>query len=326
MGKKYRNLMDRIVDDDNLRRAYKRTLKGRRMTRGALAFKEHAEANLDLIAADLRDGRYEPDPPKRFWIFEPKPRLITAQSFRDRVVHHALCAVIGPIFEATLLPRTFACRTGMGTHAGVRLLQADLRRTSASHFLKTDFSKFFPSIDRAILREMIARKISCRATLDLIGRIVPPTGLGLPIGALTSQLFANVYGGAVDRLLAQTLGERLWYRYMDDIVVLGDDPDHLRQVKNEIERFSADRLGLRFSKWSVQPVLLGINFLGYRVWPRHKLLRRQSVVTARRRLRHLIERRDDGAINRFLGSWLGHAAHADAHHLLAGLGMERTVS
>lgn len=325
MGKKYRNLMDRIVDDDNLRQAYKRTLKGRRMTRGALVFKEHAEANLDLIAADLRDGRYEPDPPKRFWIFEPKPRLITAQSFRDRVVHHALCAVIGPIFEATLLPRTFACRPGMGTHAGVRLLQADLRRTGASHFLKTDFSKFFPSIDRSILRRMIERKISCRATLDLIGRIVPSIGLGLPIGALTSQLFANVYGGAVDRLLAQTLGERLWYRYMDDIVVLGDDPHHLRQIKTEIERFSADRLGLRFSKWSVQPVSRGINFLGYRVWPRHKLLRRQSVVTARRRLRHLIERRDADAIDRFLGSWLGHAAHADAHHLLAGLGMERTT-
>ncbi|NIJ40354.1 retron-type reverse transcriptase [Parvibaculum indicum] len=324
MAKKYRNLISLILEDRNIRRAYARTSLGRRGTYGYHEFKEHAEANLARLREDILSGRFQPDPVRHFMVFEPKPRNIEALSFRDRVAHHALVNVIGPIFEATFLPRSFACRAGMGSHAGVKMLQADLRRSGATHFLKTDFSRYFASIDRPTLHRMIRRKISCAGTLDLIERFTPREGCGLPIGALTSQLFANVYGSAADRFLHEVLGRRLWYRYMDDIVVLGDDIRELRAVKDALETFAADELHLRFSHWSTAPISRGINFLGYRIWPTHKLLRRRSVKGARRKLRRLRAGGDPVALQAFAGSWRGHAEHADSHHLLQSFSLEKS--
>lgn len=334
MGKKHRNLMPRIVAEMNMRLAFYRTSKAKRLSPGFLNFKEYAEFNLSRLTYDLDTGQYVQGEPHQFWVFEPKARLITALPFRDRLVQHALCAVISPILEKTLLPRTYACRAGMGTHAGVRDLQAEIRRllrptpdapdrAPPLYFLKTDFSRFFASIDRAVLHRMIRKKISCAATLRLIEAMVPATGIGIPIGSLTSQLFANVYAGALDRHLQQGLRERHWYRYMDDVVILGRDPVHLRKVKEEIERFSAEQLGLRFSKWSIGPVSRGINFLGYRIWPTHKLLRRQSVIGARRKIKLYRARGDDERLQKFLAAWLGHAQWADVHHLLKTLELEQ---
>lgn len=334
VGKKYRNLMPRIIAEANMRQAYYLTAKAKRMTPGFLNFKEYAEFNLSRLIYEIDTGQYVQGEKHNFWVFEPKARQITALPFRDRLVQHALCSIIGPIFEKTLLPRTYACRVGMGTHAGVRDLQAEVRRllrptadapgqVPPLYFLKTDFSRFFASIDRAVLHRMIRKKISCAATLRLIEAIVPPDGIGIPIGSLTSQLFANVYAGALDRHLQQTLNERHWYRYMDDVVILGRDPVHLRKVKEEIERFSAEHLGLRFSKWSIGPVSRGINFLGYRIWPTHKLLRRQSVIGARRKIKTYRARGEDARLQKFLAAWLGHAQWADVHHLLKSLELEQ---
>lgn len=325
MGKKYRHLIERIVTDENMRSAYYKTAKGRRFTHGALTFKEYAECNLGRLAYDLHTGNYQPGTPNTFYVYEPKARLITALPFRDRVAQHALCNVIGPIFERTFLPRSYACREGKGTHAGVVALQSELRRMSRGapvYFLKTDFSRYFPSIDRAVLHGLIRQKISCAATMRIIETMVPPEGIGLTIDSLTSQLFANVYGGAVDRFLQQELHEPTWYRYMDDLVVLGHDPAHLHRVKEEIERFSAERLGLRFSKWSVASASRGVNFLGYRIWDGHKLLRRQSVTRAKRKIRVMRAMGKGEELSRFVASWIGHAQWADAHNLLRSLEME----
>ena len=325
MGKKYRNLIERIVADENMRLAYYKTAKGRRYSAGALEFKEFVEPNLRRLADDLRAGEYQPGAPNHFYVYEPKARLITALPFRDRVAQHALCNIIGPIFESTFLPRSYACRTGRGTHAGVVDLQAELRRMSLVgpvYFLKTDFSRYFPSINRRVLHGMIRKKISCAATLKIIDTVVPPDGDGLPIGSLTSQLFANVYGNAVDRFLQQELKEAAWFRYMDDIVVLGHDQQRLHDVRISIEQFAADTLGLKFSKWSVASARRGVNFLGYRIWPTHKLLRRQSVVRARRRLRVLRQPGREEELMRFASSWTGHAQWADAQNLLRSLQLE----
>ena len=127
MPKKQRNLIDRITSLDNLRDAYHKTAKGKRLTWGYLEFKEFAEANLLAIRDELQDGAYKIGEYRTFTIYEPKARLISALDFKDRLVQHALCNVISPIMEATLLPYTFACRPGYGTHAGVRHVQAMLR-------------------------------------------------------------------------------------------------------------------------------------------------------------------------------------------------------
>ncbi|MCO5080920.1 MAG: reverse transcriptase/maturase family protein [Rhizobiaceae bacterium] len=325
MGKKHRNLIDRITADANMMEAWRLTRRGRRLAASGLEFKEYAVLNLHRLAAAMRDGSYSEGEPTRFLIWDPKRREIAALPFRDRIAQHALCAVIGPIFDATLLPNTFACRTGKGTHAGVRAVQAELRRRRragrATWVLKTDFSRYFASIDRAVLWRMIEAKISCRATLRLIEAMIPRSGIGLPIGSLVSQIFANVYGCIVDRHLQQDLGERFWYRYMDDLVVLGDCPNHLRRVKASIETLSRRRLGLRFSKWSIQPASRGVNFLGYRIWATHKLLRRDSVKRARRKIAAMRASGDDERLAHFLSAWTGHAGWADSHNLLKSLGV-----
>lgn len=325
VGKKHRNLIGSIVADENMRSAYHKTAKGRRYAFGALEFKEHAEVRLAMLARDIEAGNYKPGAPNEFFVYEPKPRLITALPFRDRVAQHALCNVIAPIFERTFLPRSYACRAGKGVHAGVVDIQAEMRRMSKSgpvHFLKTDFARYFPSIDRAVLSRLIRKKISCASTLRLIEAMVPPLGVGLPIGSLTSQLFANVYGNALDRFLQQEMNVVAWYRYMDDVVVLGHDPDHLHDLRRQIEEFAGAQLGLTFSKWSVAPVSRGVNFLGYRIWPTHKLLRKQSVTRARRKLRALRNGGRDEARRRFAAAWLGHAQWADSANLLRSLKLE----
>lgn len=315
MGKKYKHLIERVADIENLREAFRRTSAGKRLTWGYLAFKEYAEANLATLRNEILDGTWAQGNFREFTVYEPKLRVISALDFKDRVTQHALVAVIGPIFERTLLPGTFACRADMGTHAGVRHVQAALRSTGATHFLKTDFSKFFASIDRAVLHGLIRQKISCPRTLDLIEAMLPATGVGIPIGSLTSQLFANVYGGVVDRFLHFDLGAKNWTRYMDDIVVLSSNPYELRHWFEDIEAMSAERLKLKISRWQVSPVSQGINFLGYRIWPRHKLLRKASVTAAKRKICQYAKYGEAERLEKFMASWRGHAAHADTCNL-----------
>jgi retron-type reverse transcriptase len=323
MGKKYKRLIEQVCDIDNLRTAYINTSRAKKMTWGYLEFKEYAESNLRLIREEMLDGSWVQGEYRQFTVYEPKARLISALEFKDRVAQHALVNVIGPIFEATLLPGTFACREGMGTHAGVRHVQSALRRTGATHFLKTDYSKFFPSINREVLHTLIERKISCKPTLDLIAAMVPRTGLGLPIGSLTSQLFANVYGGQIDRFIHFQLGAKNWTRYMDDIVVLSSNPYELRCWFEDIEAFSETKMGMRMSHWHISPVQRGINFLGYRIWPRHKLLRKQSVTTAKRKIAYMRAKGKKEELARFLASWRGHASHADTCNLFNHLGIQK---
>lgn len=328
MGKRYRNLIGRICAGDNMREAYRLTSLGKRLSDGSLEFKEYDALNLGALSLDLATGAYRPGEPSRFHILDPKPRIISALPFRDRIAQQAVCLVVGPIIERSLLPRTFACRPGKGTHAGARALQADLRRLERDgpvYFLKTDFSRYFASIERATLWRMIEAKVSCGATLRVLEAMVPRIGIGLPIGSLTSQIFANLYAAALDRYLQQDLRERFWFRYMDDLVVLGRDQAHLRRVRDAIEAFSRDQLGLRFSHWQVAPATRGINFLGYRIWSTHKLLRRDSVVRARRRIAWLRASGRTEELERFVGAWLGHASHADSRNLVRSLGLEERL-
>ncbi len=319
MPKRHNDLIGRVADMDNLRCAFAKAARGKHATWGYLEFKEFAQANLAAMRERMLDGAWEQGAGHCFTVFEPKQRLITALGFADRVAQHALVNVIGPIFEASMLPYAFACRAGLGTHAGVRHVQAGLRRTGATHFLKTDFSAFFASIDRARLHSLIERRIKCRKTLELIAAMVPRSGCGLPIGSLTSQLFANVYGGVLDRLIHFELGAQIWARYMDDAVILSSNPYELREWFGRIEVFSVQRLGLRISRWQVSPVARGINFLGFRIWPRHKLLRKRSVLLAKRRIAHCVRANDKPGLAQFMAAWGGHARHADTCNLFNSL-------
>ena len=305
---------------DNIREAYRKTSNSKKYTYGYLEFKEYSEVNLKLIQEELADGAYKIGEYREFVIYEPKARLISALDFKDRLVQHALCNVIAPIFEKSFMPYSFACREGLGTHAGVKYIQAKLRQQQPKYFLKTDYSKFFPSVNRAILHDMIDRKIACQPTLDIIREIIPTEGKGIPIGSLTSQLFANVYGNPADRFIHFNLGQTTWARYMDDIVILNNNKEILLDVHKQLQDFSTAHLDLNIGKWSVASTTRGINFLGYRIWDTHKLIRKDSVTRAKRKIKNFIEHNDKDKLNKFVASWSGHAQWADTHNLMKWLG------
>lgn len=320
MGKKYRNLINEIASMPNLYRAFEKAARGKRYTAGYLQFKQHLVANLKMLSAALFDGSYRSSPPNVFFVNEPKRREISALPFADRVVQHALCNIIDPLFERTFLPNSYACRTGKGTHVAAVEAQAIMRR-GFTHWLKLDFSKYFASIDRAALYGEIRRKVSCRGTLDLIETFLPSTGRGLPIGNLTSQLFANVYGHILDRYLTHTLRIKTWLRYMDDTVIFAHSREALAVLQQGLEWFCRATMGLAFSKWSIGPITQGLDWLGYRIWPTHKLLRRRSVIAAKRKIARYRRIGDTLSLTRFVASWRGHAQWANSFNLLNRLGV-----
>ena len=313
MGTKYKNLKDQICSWDNLLLAYRKTSKGKRNTRSYLQFREYDILNLEKIQNDLISESYKMDEFHTFDIYVPKHRKIQALSFRDRIVQHAICNVIEPIFDKTFLSNSYACRKNKGTHAGVKYVQSILRKYPEKNYvLKTDFSKYFPSIQYDLLFELIKKKISCRFTLSMLRVFLPSGGCGLPVGWLISQLMANVFGSAVDHYLQHELKLKHWARYMDDIVIIHEDLALLKNVKIQLEAFSLERLKMRLSKWSIQSISRGINFLGYRIWRTHKLIRKDS---ARRVKQKCYKYTHYSDLEKFVCSWNGHIKWANCNNL-----------
>jgi retron-type reverse transcriptase len=319
MGNKHKRLFEKIITKENFQDAYLKTRKGKRNSMSYLEFKEYGSLNLEMLREEVAEGEYVRAPFRNFYIYDPKLRLISGLPFRDRIVQHALNNVIEPIYEKMFLPCTFACRPGKGTHAGVKHIQSILRKGEVTHFLKTDFSKYFPSIQGEILYNIHDSKIHCWQTLKLMETITPRDSDGIAIGSLASQLNANLYGTLADNFVQHKLKPIAWARYMDDMVLLDNDLDKLHDMKQQLEEFALEEMRLKFSKWNISPLSQGINFLGYRIWPHHKLLRKQSVTRAKRIIKALRERQDEEALKKFLAAWTGHASWADTHHLMAYL-------
>jgi hypothetical protein len=315
MGLKYKKLFDKIVDIKNLQIAYKNTCKGKRDTYSYLEFKQFDQYNLLQIQKELISGNYKIGNYRHFYIYDPKKRLISALSFKDRIVQHALCNIITNIFDKTFLPNSFACRKNFGTHKGVIYIQSLLRKYNYKYFLKTDFSRYFPSINTNILHKMIRKKIKCNKTYKLVTEIVPFNTIGIPIGNLTSQLFANVYGNTIDYYLKHNLKINHFARYMDDIVVLGNNYKELYEIYNKIQKYSKYLLKLKISKWNVSSTQKGINFLGYRIWKDYKLIRRLSVIKAKRKVKKYLETNNKEKLQRFLASWHGHIQWGNSYNL-----------
>jgi RNA-directed DNA polymerase len=237
--KTHKHLSPLITSFDNLYLAFKNAARGKRKRPDVAAFEYNLEENLLDLQDELQSRTYTPGPYYSFRIYDPKPRLISAAPFRDRVVHHALCQVIEPLFERRFIHDSYACRVGKGTHAA--LDRAQRFAQCYPYVLKCDLEQFFPSIDHAILRAQLARVIADRTVLWLIDQILasgaevhkadyaprcfPGDDLfalarprGLPIGNLTSQFWANVYLNPLDHFVKRELKCRGYVRYVDDLV------------------------------------------------------------------------------------------------------------
>lgn len=325
--KRYGELYPQIYSLENLDRAYRICRQGKGSKEEVLEFKFNRSKELLHLQRALEDGTYRIPSYRSFFIFEPKKRLIQALPFRDRIVQQALCQVIGPGLDRTMIYDSYACRIGKGTHAASTRLIAFLKRAknrwAKPYCLKFDIADYFNSINHGILLGLFRRKIVCRRTLALIDHITNSNGseAGLPLGNLLSQLSANLYLTELDRYLKYERKARFYLRYMDDGVVLHGNKDFLQSLKAEITKFLEKKLKLRLnSKTDIFPVSQGIDFVGYRTWATHKLLRKSSKKRMRRKLKVLVQLYEKGqtgkeAIIQSVNSWMGHAKWADTFTL-----------
>lgn len=306
MPKTARNLWPRVLEWENLLTAAREASRNKRYRREVMAFNARMEENLLHIRHLLRVREWKPGPYREFEVFEPKRRVVHAPAFADRVVHHALVQVIGPYFERRFIAQSFACRVNKGTHTASECLSAMLRSAEAAgavYVLKADVTKYFYSIDHDTLLRVVARTIGDRDVLNVLRVLVKESGCitgnrGLPLGALTSQLLANVYLDQLDHFIKDTLGVRYYVRYMDDFVLLHHDKAELWRLLAEIRDFLAYELHLTLNnKTRVFPASHGVDFAGYRHWASHKLPRKRNVRRARKRFAGLSRRYADGRVS-----------------------------
>jgi retron-type reverse transcriptase len=328
---------DRVCSWENLLLAYQRAAKGKRGHPNVAAFEQRLEENLAGLRKALVSATYAPGAYTSFWIHEPKRRLISAAPFGDRVVHHALCNVIAPIFERTFVADSFANRVGKGTHRALARAQRLARRYP--FVLQCDIRQFFPSLDHAVLRARLAAKIADTRVMKLADVIIesgqglldelyepvffPGDDLfatlrprGLPIGNLTSQFWANVYLSPLDHFVKRELRCGGYVRYVDDMLLFGDDKRTLWTWHDAVVR-RLERLRLTLHAGAhPRPVAEGIPFLGFVVFAGRRRLKRRKGVHFRRKLETLVDAHAGGhvpldAVSATVRGWINYVRYGN---------------
>ena len=300
---------------EDLVQAYLACRKHKRNTKSALAFEQNLERNLFELHGDLLSGSYKIGTSICFVITHPKPREVWAADFRDRIVHHLLYTKIGARFENSFIADSCACIKGRGTLYGAKRLDAKIRSITQNwshpaNYLKLDLANFFVAINKDILWGLLVKKITGPFWLDLTHQVlfhdprqnyefqgqpksielVPfhkrltshPAHLGLPIGNLSSQFFANVYMNELDQFIKHQIGAKHYVRYVDDMVLLHESAQWLNDAKGRIEQFITERLDAKINpkKTILQPIDRGVDFVGQVIKPWHRSIRRRNVARA----------------------------------------------
>ncbi len=350
--KSYKNLYPQISSFANLELAWRKARKGKRGKEAAARFELNAEGELLRLQRELEGMSYRPGAYRSFIIHDPKKRKISAAPFRDRVVHHALCNVLEPIYEPKFIHDSYANRLGKGTHRALDRAQSFSRRYR--YVLKCDIETFFPAIDHACLRQILWRHIVCPDTRWLANQIIDSgAGLledqyrkrwfpgddlfaatrprGLPIGNQTSQFWANVYLNPLDHFVKRQLKCRAFCRYVDDFLLFHDDKGILHGWRAAIEDYLVDlRLTVHPEKSVVFPTGNGIPFLGFVLYPDRRRLKIKNVRAFLRRFRQQRRAIRQGRatwqeIEPSLRSWNAHADHGQTWRLRNRLFQQRPI-
>ena len=338
--KRYGNLWPQVIEFDNLLLAARLAQQGKRFRGNVLEFNHTLERELFRLQRELQNHTYQPGGYRTFEIKDPKSRLISAAPYRDRVVHHALCNVIMPLLEPTLIEQTYANRVGYGSHRALKQFTGWARQYR--YCLQCDIQKYFPSIDHEILKSMIRQKIKCPDTLWLVDTVIDASNeqipiveyfpgddlltpvlrqKGLPIGNLTSQSFANLYLSPFDHFVKERLKLGQYLRYVDDFAAFSNDRQELADTRKAMEAYLA---GLRLKMHPIKSQLFethyGASFVGFRILPDRIRVRNDNLRRSRKRMKELQRIYATGEIGldelvQRIRSWEAHLLHGDTYRL-----------
>ncbi len=308
-------MFEEIVSLENLVSAWEKFSKGKHKKADVMLFENNLEDNIFSLRDSLLCGNYRHDNYKPFIVFDPKQRKIHKATVKDRLVHQAILNVVEPLFDKGFIHDSYSCRLGKGTHAAVLRLrsflnQAGKNNTKTIYALKCDIRKFFASVDHEILLNLIARRVKDHQTICLLTTIINSfhvsEGTGLPLGNLTSQLFANIYLHELDFHVKHKMQIKYYLRYCDDFVILNLDHKTLQNLIPKISAFlsSALKLNLHPKKVCIRSWMQGIDFLGYVLLPHATAIRTKT----RNRMMKKVDQQN-------YASYSGLSKHADAYDL-----------
>lgn len=325
--KSYNNLWNKFVSFNNLYSAY---LKAKKAKPGSLEIREYFfnyEKELFQLQRTLIKGNYNLSKYTSFKIYKPKERTIKYVNFKDRVLHHAVINVIEPIFDKSFIFDSYACRKKKGTHLAMKRLRAIIQSGNApKYYLKCDIKKYFPNIDQDILKRVITKKIKDKRLLNIIYKIIDSdhsefgTHKGIPIGNLTSQLFANIYLNQLDQYIKQELKIKYYFRYVDDLLIFSNTKKELHIYKSKIRKFLKKELYLQIPKPKTRIGLLktGVDFVGYQIYPEYIRVRKSNLRNFLKRTKTRIKNNSESLlIESSINSWLGYSLHANTRKLNA---------
>ena len=341
MAKTYKRLYENLCSIENLNIAFRKAKKGKSKKLYIKKFEENLNKELMILKSELEFQTYKPKPLKRFIIRDPKTRVISASAFRDRVVHHAVCNILLPIFEKSFIFDSYANRKNKGTHKALKrfdyfkekvskngrlLLNAKNNNQVCGYVLKADMRHYFDSVSHDIMIKIISRKVKDEKVIWLVKKILEnheskKYGKGMPLGNLTSQIFANIYLDELDKFVKHRLRAKYYIRYVDDFVILHQSKEMLQIYKEQIDEFlKTIKLELHAEKTKVYPLYHGTNFLGFRIFYYHKTPKKSNIRAFERKLKNMMKLYFYGKlpkekIKESVDGWLSYASHGNTYKL-----------
>lgn len=316
---------DNLISIENLFQAWEEFKKGKRKKLDVQIFERELEDNLFILHEKLKNKKYKHGYYEDFYVNDPKRRHIHKAQVSDRIIHHLLYKYLYEIFDKTFIFNSYSCRLNKGTHKAVLRLEKFTRIVSKNYTidcwaLKCDIKKFFASIDHAILKDLLSKKINNQDILWLLFQVIDSfhsdsgIGKGIPLGNLTSQVFANIYMNELDQFIKHDLRIKYYIRYADDFFILCENKKVLQELIYPISGFLSDSLGLELhpKKIIIRNLKWGIDFLGYIILPHYVLPRTK---TKRRILKKIKEKINTDSFNQSLASYLGYLSHANSYNL-----------
>lgn len=324
-------LFEHVISLENLFLAWKEFKRGKTSKIEVQEFAFNLEDTIFKLHIELKQKVWKPDTYVAFYVRDPKLRHIHKASIRDRVFNQALFRVLYQIFDKGFIPDSYSCRNGKGAHRGVKMLQRYIRKMSHNYTqpvlaLKCDVRKFFDNIDHEILFAIIKRKITDPDILSIIqmilGSFEVKQGAGLPLGNVTSQLFANVYLNELDQFVKHTLKAKYYLRYCDDFIILDPDTSVLEKYIRDVDSFLQEKLHLFLHphKIVIRKCTQGIDFLGYVTLPQQTVLRTKTKKRIMKKILFTKARMNRGLITQetfdhTLNSYLGMLTHCDGYKI-----------